>query len=130
MLVVVVAVFGVTVPVVDVVDMVAVRNRDVAAAVAVMVFVSVVHGVFGGFALIDVVGVDAVQVPVVGVVDVVAVRHGDVTAAGAVLVGVIGVRVMLGFSHGTLLRIDASTPDLDAMPFGAGATTAARHRRA
>lgn len=116
MFVVVIAVLGVPVPVVDVVDMVTVRHRDVAAALAVMVFVSAVHGVLGGLALVHMVGVHAVQVPVVGVVDVIAVRHRDVAAVGAVLVGVIGVRVMLGFRHGTLLRIGVGIPALDARP--------------
>ncbi|CRK51098.1 conserved membrane hypothetical protein [Rhodococcus sp. RD6.2] len=103
MLVVVVAVLGVPMPVMHVVDVVAVRNRDMPAAVAVVVLVGVVHDVFGRLALVDVVAVHAVEVAVVGIVDVVAVRHRHVAAARSVHVLVVGVRMMLGGGHGALL---------------------------
>ncbi|GAA2363275.1 hypothetical protein GCM10009854_48720 [Saccharopolyspora halophila] len=81
MFVVVVVVGGVTVPVVDVVDVVAVRHRDVPAALTVGVLVAVVGGVISWLALVVVVVVSAVQVTVVGVIDMIAVRDGDVPAA-------------------------------------------------
>ncbi|REH35667.1 hypothetical protein BCF44_11755 [Kutzneria buriramensis] len=87
----VVAVDGVSVAVVHVVDVVAVRHRDVPTALAVNVPVRVVDGVVGRLALVDVPLVRAVQVTIVGVVDVVAVRECDMTAALTVNVFVAGV---------------------------------------
>ncbi len=81
----------VPVTVVDVVDVVAVRNGDVAAALAVDVVVRRAFGVGGGLTFVVVALVLAVQVAVVDVVDVIAVRDGDVAALGAVLVLVFGV---------------------------------------
>jgi hypothetical protein len=81
MVVVVVFVGRVAVAVVEVVDVLAVRDRDVAAALAVGVVVAGVRHVAGDLALVDVPVVRAVQVPFVGVVDVVAVRDGRVPAA-------------------------------------------------
>ncbi|GAA4996971.1 hypothetical protein GCM10023317_26950 [Actinopolymorpha pittospori] len=86
MLVVVTRVPGVSVAVVHVVDVVGVRDGDVAAALAVLVIVADVLGVFPGLALVDVTVMDAMQVAFVHVVDVVGVRDGDVAAALAVLV--------------------------------------------
>ncbi|GAA4474723.1 hypothetical protein GCM10023094_10920 [Rhodococcus olei] len=103
MLVVVAVVRGVPVTVVDVVDVVAVRDGHVAAALTVPMFVLAVHGVPGRLALVDVVAVDAVQVSVVDVVGVVTVRNRDVTAAGPVDVVVLGVRMVLGCRHRTVL---------------------------
>lgn len=89
MLVVVVAVCGVAVTIVDVVDVVAVGNGDVAAALAVDVASMVLSGdVLGGFALVPVAFVQAVDVALVDVVGVVAVPESNVAAASAVGVGV------------------------------------------
>jgi hypothetical protein len=86
---------GVAVAVVDVVDVIAMRDGDVTAVGLVQVVVPVVDDVLGGFTLIHVVLVGAVHVPVVGVVDVVGVLEGYVAAAGTVLVDVVGVGEML-----------------------------------
>ncbi|WP_345351543.1 hypothetical protein [Actinoallomurus liliacearum] len=72
---------GVTASVVDVVDVIAVRHADVAAAPAVLVRVVVVSRVADGLAFVDVSVVRTVQMPVVGVVDVIAVRHGHMAAS-------------------------------------------------
>ena len=99
-----VAVLGVPVTVVDVVDVVTVRHGDVTAALPVVVVVAAaVLGMPGALAFVGVIGVHAVQVTVVHVVDVVTVRDGDVAAARPVRVVVIGVRVMLGVRHWTRL---------------------------
>jgi hypothetical protein len=66
--------------VVDVVDVVTVRDGHVAASVTVLMGVGLVLGMALGLALVDVVVVNPVQVAVVNVVDVVSVRHGDMTA--------------------------------------------------
>ena len=96
MLVPVTVVEGVTVAVVDVVDVVTVGDGDVAAPRSVLVLVVFVDGVSGGFALVPVALVLAVQVAVVDVVDVVVVGDGDVAAARSVLVFVIGMGVVGG----------------------------------
>ncbi len=87
---------GVAVPVVDVVDVVAVGDGDMSAAFAVGVVVSRVLGVALGGALVEVPVVGGVQVPVVDVVDVVAVGNGDMPAALTVDVGVVGVLDVCG----------------------------------
>jgi hypothetical protein len=93
---------GVAVPVVHVVDVAAVGNGHVPAALAVGVGVPAALGVPGGFALVVVVLVRPMQMAPVGVVDVVAVREGDVPASGGV--AVLGGGVMRGVrgcgSHG------------------------------
>jgi hypothetical protein len=93
--VVVALVRGVTTTIVDVVDMIAMRDRDMAATLAVHVVMLRVGGVVGGFALVEVAVVGSVQVSVVHVVDVVAVRDGDMPTSFAVDVfvsDVLGVR--------------------------------------
>lgn len=77
--------------VVDVVDVIAVRDGHVPAALAVGVTVAGVLGVGRLLALVHMTVVDAVQVAVVGEVDVVAVRDGDVAAAFTVVVPVLDV---------------------------------------
>ncbi|SQI00070.1 Uncharacterised protein [Corynebacterium minutissimum] len=79
---------GVAVAIVQVVDVIAVRNGDVAAALAVLVIVILVNVVLGRLALIPVALVLAVDVAIVNVVDVIAVRESDVAAAFTVGVGV------------------------------------------
>jgi hypothetical protein len=91
MFVVVPFVSRVTVAVVDIVDVVAMRDGDMAAFSAVFVGVVGMCDVFVRLAFVDVAFVGAVQVAVVQVVHVVAMRDGDVAAAIAVLVGVISV---------------------------------------
>jgi hypothetical protein len=96
---------GVPMPVVDEVDVVVVRDRDVPAALPVCVIVHVVHGVAVGGALVPMVVVLPVQVPVVRVVDVAVVRHSDMTAAVPVGVRVSGMGGVLGAGHRRLLRL-------------------------
>lgn len=84
---------GVAVAVVDVVDVVTVRDSDMTAALTVLVVVDD-FGVAGVLAFVEVAVVGAVQVAVVHVVDVVAVRDGDMAAAltvGVRVAGVLGV---------------------------------------
>ena len=93
----------------DVVDVVAVRDCFVAAAVAVRVVGAVPVGRCGVAAgvlgvdlddvLVDMVAVGVMEVPVVEVVDVVAVLDGGVAAAGAVDVGMLVMNRVVG--HGT-----------------------------
>ena len=85
----------VTVPVVDVVDVVPVRHGDVAATLGVLMAVPFVGHVGRSIAFVDVVAVGAVDVTVVGVVGVVPVRHGDVAATFAMSVLVPIVRTVL-----------------------------------
>jgi hypothetical protein len=106
-LVVVVVVGGVPMAVVDVVDVVLVRNRDVAAAFTVRVLVRLVGGVPRRLALVVVAVVRTVQVAVVGVVDVVAMRDGDVAAAVAVCVAV-GYVFRVGSGHLLIASSEAS----------------------
>ena len=90
MLVVVIAVCGVAVAVVQVVHMVAVRDCYVAAAFTMSVVgVSLGFHVLGGLALVPVAIVLAVDMTFVEVVGVVAVWEGYVAAIGAVGVGVV-----------------------------------------
>jgi hypothetical protein len=79
------------VPVVDIVDMVTVRDGDMSATLSVGVVVSGVLGVALGGALVEVSLVGSVQMPVVGVVDVVAMGNGDMSATLTVHMGVVGV---------------------------------------
>ena len=90
MLVVVIAVCGVAVAVVQVVHMVAVRDCYVAAAFTMSVVgVSLGFHVLGGLALVPVAIVLTVDMTFVEVVGVVAVWEGYVAAIGAVGVGVV-----------------------------------------
>ena len=89
-LVVVIAVCGVAVAVVQVVHMVAVRDCYVAAAFTMSVVgVSLGFYVLGGLALVPVAIVLTVDMTFVEVVGVVAVWEGYVAAIGAVGVGVV-----------------------------------------
>jgi hypothetical protein len=90
---------GVPMAVVQIVDVVAVQDALVSAALAVPVLVVLVRGVPVRFALVPVAAVFAVQMPVVRVVDVIPVRHLRVSAVGAVGVGVGGVFQVKG-GHG------------------------------
>jgi hypothetical protein len=90
-LVVVTVVGRVPVSIVDIVDVIGVWHRDMAATVGVRVIVAVVCDVVGRLAFIGVAVVFAVQMAVMHVVDVFVVRDRDVTAALTVDVGVFGV---------------------------------------
>lgn len=94
MFVVVAVVRGVAVAVVDVVDMVAVRDGHMAAALTVHMVVAAVFGMRRGLAFVVVAGMLAVQVAVVDVVHVVAVRYRDMAAVRSVFVLVFGVLSM------------------------------------
>jgi hypothetical protein len=84
----------VTVTVVHVVDVVFVRDRDMAAAGLVLVPMCVMRDVFGAFALVDVTIVGSVEMALVHIVDVVFVRDRDMAAAGSVVMCMVGVREM------------------------------------
>lgn len=81
--------------IVDVVDMISVRDAHVAATFAVPVRMVVMPHVARGLAFVDVCLVWPVQVPVMGVVDVVGVRYGDMAAFRPVRVIVTGVLLVL-----------------------------------
>ena len=106
MLVVVALVLGVAVPVVHVVDVVAVGYGVVPAAFAVLVGVARVRDMFQG-SLVVVAVVRAMRVAVVDVVGVIAVVDGDVAAALAVLVrcGLRGCRDRSWLHYLLLLRL-------------------------
>ena len=90
---------GMAVPVVDVVDVIVVRDGDMSAGFAVGVIVSGVLGVALGAALIEVPVVRGVKVAVVDEVDMVPVGDGDVSATVTMHVGVVGV-LDVGGGHG------------------------------
>lgn len=90
----------VTVPIVDVVNVVAVRNSHVAAAWTVLVLVSLVSLLLLGLALHPLAIELAVNVTIVDIVRVVPVGNGNVTAPRAVLVLVICVNFVLRQRHG------------------------------
>jgi hypothetical protein len=90
-LVVVLAVRSVPAPVVHVVDMVPMRDRDMTASFAVDVVVILMHGVAGRFAFVVVIVVPSMKVTVVHVVDMVPMRDRDMTASFAMDVVMINV---------------------------------------
>ncbi|OYD69933.1 hypothetical protein BDB13_3518 [Rhodococcus sp. OK302] len=103
MLVVVLTVCSVSMTIVDVVRVIAVRDGDVAAPFTMDVVVTLVHVVLARLTFVDMVAVGAVKVPVMHVVDVVTMRNGNVAAPFSMNVFVFGVLVML-CCHRTLLR--------------------------
>lgn len=90
---------SVTVLIVDVVDMVVVRDRLVVAALSVVVVVVAMFGM-GRFALVPMTVMPMVHVPLVKVVAMAVVIHGSVPAVRAMLVRVMVVRSMVGARHG------------------------------
>lgn len=88
------AVDGVPAPVVHIVDMVAVWNRDMTTPLAVDMRMVAVHLVSGTFTFVEVIPVPPVEVTVVHEVDVIAVRDRDVAASLAVDMIVSGVLVV------------------------------------
>lgn len=106
MLVVVVAVRHVAVRAVEVVDVIAVRDCLVTAALAVGVLVVHLGGDMGvDLVLVVVTVMLVVTVAVMQVVDMALMLDGDVVAVGAVGVGVFGVDVV-GDCHGGSLSGD------------------------
>ena len=95
MLVVVITVGGVAVTVMQVVHVVAVWDRYVAAAFTMgVVGVCLGFNVLGGLALIPVAIMLTVNVALVEIVGVVTVREGNVAAIGAMGVGMVFVGVV------------------------------------
>ena len=85
---------GVTTAVVDIVDVVAVRDGDMAATITVHMVMPLMDGVLAGLAIVIVAVVRLVQVSVVDVVDVVAVWDGNMPtplAVGVLMANVFGV---------------------------------------
>lgn len=99
---------GVAVAIVQVVNMIAVRDGNVAAALAMLVIVASVLVVLGVLALVPVTLVLTVDVAIVEVVGVILVGESYVAAACAVDVGVLFVDGV--GAHGLLLRGDAVCP--------------------
>jgi hypothetical protein len=97
-IVVVTVVRGVMVPFVGKVDMVAVGDGVMPAAVAMGVRVVVVGDV-GQRVLVVVVAVDGVRVPLVNVVGVIRVLRARVPAGGSVVVDVVGVNLVPRACH-------------------------------
>jgi hypothetical protein len=89
----------VTVLIVNVVDVVAVRDRLVVTAFLVIVAVVAMLGM-GRLALVPMAVMPVVHVALVKVVAMAVVIHGGVPAVGAMFVGVIVVRSMVGARHG------------------------------
>jgi hypothetical protein len=85
----------VTVALVNVVGVVAVRYRDVPARRPVLMVVALVGRVHGRLALVDMIAVNAMQMPVVDVVIVIAVWERHMPAVGPVPVAVVEVLAVL-----------------------------------
>jgi hypothetical protein len=99
-LVVVLAVSSVPAAIVDVVGVIAVRDRHVAAALAVHMVVLLVHRVLRrGLTFVVVAVVPSMQVTVVHVVDVVAMRDRDMSAAVPVDMVMAGVLLVSFVAH-------------------------------
>jgi hypothetical protein len=99
-LVVVVAVSCVSAAIVDVVDVVAMRDRDVATAVAVHMVMFRMHRVLAGrLAFVVVIVVPPMKVTVVQIIDVITVRDRNMSAAFAVDMRVIDVFVVDCLRH-------------------------------
>jgi hypothetical protein len=91
-LVVVVAVRRVPAPVVNVVDVIAMRNGYMATPIAVHMLVPRMHVVSArGLTFVIVIVVPPMQMAVVHIVDMIAVRHRHMSAAFAMNVGMISV---------------------------------------
>ena len=110
MLVVVVAMSGVPTSVVHVIDVIAVRDRDVTTSFTVSMVMMLVHGVAGWLAFVIVAVVASMDVTVVYVVDVIAVRDRYVTASFAVCMAVFEVLVVGCARH----RFSPSVADFDS----------------
>lgn len=105
--VVMIAVLGVPAPVVNVVDMIAVRNRNMTAAFAVSVVMPLVYCVSAvrRIALVIVIVVAPVKMSVMRVVNVVTMWHRHMSTAVPMGMGVIDVFVV-GGCHCSSLAAD------------------------
>jgi hypothetical protein len=110
MVVAMIAVRMVQVPVHQIVDMVAVRDRLVSAAGAMLMGALYIRRAAGGIGrvdsddmLVDVIAMHVVQMAVMQVVDVPFMADSDVTAAWAVLMGVVRMVLLVACGHGALL---------------------------
>jgi hypothetical protein len=124
-IVAVVAVRVVQVALHQVVDVVAVRHRLVAApwpmlVVGVVPLAAVAGraavGIGGGnldHVLVDMVAVRMMQVAVMQVVDMIAMADGGMPAAGTVNVGVVAVDGVVGICHGWLRQLRGSFPQVN-----------------
>jgi hypothetical protein len=90
---------GMAVPIVEIIDVIAVRDRIVTATVSVRVPMIVVHRVSGLVALVPMPIVFDVGVPIVEVVDVITMLRGRVPAIGPVLMAMIVVGEMFSSRH-------------------------------
>ncbi len=93
-LVVVPVVRGVPASVVHIVDVIAVRDRDVATPFTVLMVMVLVHVVAGWLTFVVVIVVLSMEVAVVHEVDVIPMRDRDVAASFAVHMSVLGVLVV------------------------------------
>jgi hypothetical protein len=109
-LVVVLAVSRVPAPVVHVVDMVPVWDRDMATSFTVDMVMMLVHRVAGWLAFVVVILVLSVKVTVVQVVDMIPVWDRDMAASFAVHMIVCDVLVVGGAGH----RFSPSVPNFDS----------------
>jgi hypothetical protein len=90
---------GVTVPIVDVIDVVTVRDSHMPTALSMgVVMVGVLH--MRQVALVIVIVVGAMGVAIVDVIDMSLVLHSRMSALGPVLMGVIFVHAVLRRTHG------------------------------
>lgn len=110
MLVVVPAVSRVPTPVVHIVDMVSVRDRNMATSFTVNMVMRLVHHVAGWLAFVVVIFVLSVKVTVVQVVDMIPVRDRDMPASFTVHMIVCDVLVVRRAGH----RFSPSVPNFDS----------------
>jgi hypothetical protein len=129
-LVVVVVVTRVSAAVVDVVDMVAMRNRHVATAIAVHMVVLRMHLMLARrLAFVVVIVVPSMEVTVVHIVDVITVRDGDMSAAFAVDVRVTDVFAVNCLSHRFLTAVSTRLRLLSVLARPPYDTTGRGHKR-
>jgi hypothetical protein len=103
MLVVVRVVSGVPAPIVNVVDVIAMRDGHMAAPVAVNMVVSLMHRVAaGGLAFVVMTVVRSMQMSVVHIVDVILVRNSDMPAPFAMDVVMVEMLVVRCIGHRSL----------------------------
>ena len=87
-------------PIVDIINVVAVRDGHVAAAWTMLVIVILVSHLLSGLALHPLAIKLAVDVAIVDIVRMILVRNGDVTTPRTVLVLVVCVNFVLSPCHG------------------------------
>jgi phosphotransferase system glucose/maltose/N-acetylglucosamine-specific IIC component len=104
---------GVTVPIVDVIDVVTVRDSHMPTALSMgVVMVGVLH--MRQFALVIVIVVGAMGVAIVDVIDMSLVLHSRMSALGSVLMGVIFMHAVVTRTHGSpyaVFWVKALNPD-------------------